>query len=162
MLNKRSYRIDLLSAFPPAKVLVNGRAVAWTKDETKVGWWYDGDHTTVKIQTPEFAVRDKVTVEVYLKEKGEDVALLDGLPGRIARLKRTMPVLDSQWPVEWSPDVLIHAAQTGDRMTIFPQTAKEEMKAFEGYRPRILDSIQHMTLPDSLRTKVRNHLTIGW
>ncbi len=162
LLNKRSYRIDLLSAFPPAKVLVNGTAVAWTKDETKVGWSYDGDHATVRVQTPKFGVRDKVEVEVFPKEIGEDVALIDGLPGKIARLKRTMPVLDSQWPVEWSPDVLIHAAQTGDRMTIFPQTAIEEMKAFEGYRPRILDSVQHMTLPDSIRTRVRNHLSVDW
>ncbi len=77
-------------------------------------------------------------------------------------MKRVMPVLNSQWPKEWSPDVLIHAAQTGDRMTVAPQTAVEEMKAFEGYRPRILDSVQHMTLPDSIRIRVQNHLTAGW
>ncbi len=161
MLKKRSFRIDLLSAFPPERVVINGKPVQFTHDEKRIGWSYDGDHSTVKILTPEIAAGNRVTVEVT-NARDEDRALINGLPGKIARMKRAMPMVNSQWPKEWSPDVLIHAAQTGDRMTIFPQTAIDEMKAFGGYRARILDSISHMTLPDSIRTKVENHLTAGW
>ncbi len=161
MLKERSFHIELLSAFPPERVEVNGKRLDFTHDEKSVGWRYDGDHTTVKILTPEYAAGSKVSVEVY-GAQGSDRSMIDGLPGKIARMKRAMPILNSQWPKEWSPDVLIHAAQTGDRMTIFPKTAVEEMKAFTGYRERILDSVGHMTLPDSIRAKVVNHLTAGW
>ena len=161
MAKQRSYRVDLLSAFPPERVVVNGNELHFKHDESQIGWSYDGDHTTVKILTPEFAVGKRVTVDVT-GPRGEDHALINGLPGMIVRMKRVMPLVNSQWPKEWSPDVLIHAAQTGDRMSIFPQTAIDEMKAFQGYKARILDSVAHMTLPDSIRARVENHLTVGW
>ena len=161
MVKERSYQVEFLSSFPPVRVMVNGRLVNRTTDKAQSGWWYDGDHVSLTVQTPSLPVSSKVTIDVRFAS-GDDPALVNGLRGKIARMKRVMPLLNSQWPREWSPDVLIHAAQTGDRMSIFPGTAVEEMKTFPGYRAKILDSIQHQTLPDSIRTRVSNHLTVGF
>ncbi len=160
MLTGRSYQIDLLSSFPPGRVLVNGNPVSFVKQEGTVGWWYDGDHATVRILTPRMAASMKVVIEI--QESSADRNLINGVPGKIARLKRVMPLLDNLWPEEWSPEVLLHAAQTGDRMTIDPSSAVKEISAIGAARDTILKEVNQMDIPDSVRTKVVNHLSVGW
>ena len=54
-------------------------------------------------------------------------SLLDGFAGKLARLRETYDLLNANWPVAWSPDELVSAMQTGDRIAYFPKTALDEI-----------------------------------
>jgi hypothetical protein len=53
--------------------------------------------------------------------------MLDGLAGKLARLRETYDILNAAWPAAGSPDLLIDAMQTGDRISYRPQTAFTEV-----------------------------------
>lgn len=72
-------------------------------------------------------------------------ALLADFGGSMKRLRETYDILNSNWPVAWSPDALISAMQTGDRITYDPNTAFAELS---GLRPK-LAALPHMI--DSMR-----------
>ncbi len=43
----------------------------------------------------------------------------------MTRLREAYDALNQTWPIAWSPDELIDAMQTGDRLSYFPQQAGE-------------------------------------
>lgn len=69
---------------------------------------------------------------------------MNGFPKKINRLKRGMLLLNTLWPKEWSPDSLIDAFQTGNRIEINPQNAKYELKRFKDILPNALEDIKKM------------------
>jgi hypothetical protein len=54
-------------------------------------------------------------------------SMLDGLAGKLARLRETYDILNAAWPAAGSPDLLIDAMQSGDRISYHPQTAFAEV-----------------------------------
>ena len=120
MLTQRAYQIALAEAWPPESVAINGK---------KAEWAYAGDWTTVSITTPRFPVSKKIEIVVTTAPAlTQQEMLLSGVRGRIARYKHAMALTERTWPNGWSPDVLLSAAQTGNRMTLFPNTALEEVR----------------------------------
>ncbi|HEX3662131.1 MAG TPA: TIM-barrel domain-containing protein [Acidobacteriaceae bacterium] len=132
MIENRAYEIQLPGDWPPASVTVNGTNLAFSAQQTdKPGWHYEGNTLTTVILTPSYSVHTAVTLTIH-REAGSlaSRARLDGFPGAIARLHGAYNALNSVWPTTWSPNVLIDAWQTGDRMSYHPETAHQEIARF--------------------------------
>jgi len=65
MLESRAYQVQLLSVVPPVSVRVDGKTVVQA-GEGKVGWWYDGEHTTLNILTGKTSSKNGAKVDVVL------------------------------------------------------------------------------------------------
>lgn len=155
MLTQRAYVIRLAGVWPPASVSCNGHVVAFSSEESVPGWRYDGDKLMTIISLPKFRVSEKVEVAITtpLPLAAND-PLLDGVPGRLARLRRVMPLLNSLWPKEWSPEILIAAAQTGNRISLKPENALEELQRLEKNFPEVLRQIVGLQADSSLVRQV--------
>jgi alpha-glucosidase (family GH31 glycosyl hydrolase) len=135
MPRERAYEVRLAGSWPPQSVTVNGKPVA--------EWRYDGDHATTIITTPRFAVSQKVEVAVEVPAAlAAQESLLAGVPGRIARLKQAMAMVETTWPNGWAPDVLLDAAQTGNRISLSPGSALQELQKLERNGPEIEKALQ--------------------
>ena len=75
--------------------------------------------------------------------------LLDGFAGKLARLRETYDLLNANWPVSWSPDELVSAMQTGDRIGYFPKTAFDEISALQKKLAAVPESIETMHATES-------------
>jgi alpha-glucosidase len=160
---RRSYEIVLPGIVPPEGVTSNGRALAWTREEGAEGWAYDGEHASVLVRTGSFPLTERVTVLLTMPSDAASLGrTLDGFPGRLARLRRVMPILNNQWPMEWSPGTLVHAAQTGNRLGINPGAFRDELARFGPDQQEIQKAVRGMEIPDSVRARVLNHLTSGF
>lgn len=121
MLTERAYEIRLPDAWPPEVVSCNNQPVAFSREETVPSWRYDGDNLMTIISLPKFGVTEKV--EVLTKTPAALAAsgqLLDSVPGKLARLRRLMLLLNRLWTKDGSPEILVAAAQTGYRLGINP------------------------------------------
>jgi alpha-glucosidase (family GH31 glycosyl hydrolase) len=145
MPQERAYVFRLFGVFPPTRVTVNGQELAFTSEEGKPGWRYDGNRTTVVITTPQFKVSEAVEMRAELPHVTEaQQRALDGLPGHIGRLRTAMDVLNGTWRKGWSPDSLIHQYQVGDRMTYFPDRAVAEAEQFQAQWPTMTSDVLAM------------------
>lgn len=150
MPQRRSYEIRLLGDWPADSVTVNGNPLPASSIR------YDGNRTTSIISTPEFSVRQRVDIAVH--RRGSQRQLLDGAPGRIARLTAAMQVLNRTWPKDWSPESLIKAAQTGDRIGLHPESAEQELQELQRDVAKVLSDIQAMKASSELKDKAMRHL----
>jgi alpha-glucosidase (family GH31 glycosyl hydrolase) len=133
MQTERGYELRLPGSWPPASVSINGEPVAFSKKTGAPGWRFEGDKLTTVITTPSFPVSGAVKVTVRIKpELARNRALLDGFAGKMRRLRETYDILNAAWPEGWSPDPLIDAMQTGDRIGYRPETAFAEVSALPG------------------------------
>ena len=141
MESDRAYDLHLPGSWPPSSVTVNGVSLSYSKRDGDPGWRFDGNTLTTKISTPRFHVTDKVTITAQIdQEMARNRALLADFGGWMKRLRETYDILNANWPVAWSPDALISAMQTGDRITYDPTTAFAELS---GFRPK-LAALPHM------------------
>ena len=143
---RRAYELHLPGDWPPQTVTVNGRPLALTAEENKAGWRYDGNTLTTIVRTPPLAVSDVVTIHVsrnveLMARRGE----LDGFAGAMTRLRETYDSLNETWPLGWSPDELIEAMQSGDRLTYHPELAAKELPHYREVLPRAQAQVQAMT-----------------
>jgi alpha-glucosidase len=142
MLTERAYEIRLPGTWPPAAVSYNNQPVAFSREEAAPNWRYDGDKLMTIISLPKFRVTEKV--EVLIKTPAAGDQLLDGVPGKLARLRRVMPLLNSLWTKDWSPEILVAAAQTGNRLGIDPQSALAELQKLEREFPEVLNQVRKL------------------
>lgn len=70
-----------------------------------------------------------------------------------------MPVINATWPKEWSPDILVHAAQTGNRIGIDPKSAERELEQLRVDVPKVINEIQSLEIDPLIRTRALNHLS---
>jgi len=132
MVLMRSYEVRLPGDWPPDSVIVNGTSLAFTGQMTgKVGWRYEGNRLMTVITTPEYSVHVPVRIEVR-RAAGSLASRqkLDGFAGSITRLREVYDTLNTLWPLTWTPNPLIDAWQTGDRLSYRPQTARGEIARF--------------------------------
>jgi hypothetical protein len=160
MAASRSYQLRLAGFWPPesvtangsvttnSSVTVNGSAIAYTGPEEtsagafRAGWRYDGDTATTIINLPEFPVTQIVDVHIkFAAHSAADDHLLDGAPGKLARLHGAMHMLEKSWDRGWAPDILIEAAQTGRRISLHPESAVEELRKLDRAWPEILKAV---------------------
>jgi alpha-glucosidase len=132
MPTERGYELQLPGNWPPSAVSVNGMPLSYSTKKGDTGWRFDGNTLTTVITTRRFPVADavRITVQTGL-EMARNRAMLDDFAGKMTRLRETYNILNANWPAAWSPDPLIGAMQTGDRIGYYPNTAFAEMSALQ-------------------------------
>jgi alpha-glucosidase len=132
MQSDRAYEIRLPGSWPPSSVSVNGESLVYEKRKGDAGWRFDGKTLTTIVSTPRFRVGDAVTITVRTGlEMARSLSLLDGFAGKMTRLRESYEILNANWSAAWSPDSLVGAMQTGDRVTYYPNTAFAELSTLE-------------------------------
>src|SRR5205807_8404611 len=105
-----------------------------------------GNALTTIVRTPRLPVSNTVTLRIHrnadlMSRRGE----LDGFAGAITRLRETYDSLNETWPLGWSPDELIDAMQSGDRLTYHPESASEELTHYREVLAKAVDQVQALT-----------------
>jgi alpha-glucosidase len=152
----RAYEIRLPLTLPPDAVSINGAALRAASAPVAGGWHYDGTTLTTVIEVPSMPVDRHV--EVLVKFPAVSRTLVDGVPGRLARLRSAMNILNTTWPNGWSPDLLIDASQAGRRMTLRPSTARQELEKLQRDMPALVDAIRSMGVDCGTLTSALVHL----
>ncbi len=142
MLSSRAYELRLPLTVPPEKVLVNGKPVIYREGGEANSWHYNGDELTTSILTPEFDVHQRVEVAVDFPEF--DLHQLSGKKGKIAKLLKFVKFLaNNNWDKSrYSNDLVVHAAQTGLRMSEHPDQALIELKALDNVWQPLLKMVE--------------------
>lgn len=156
MFHRRKYELRIRGSWPPSTVTVNGIALGFSESSTESGYHYDGNTLTTMVSLPASEIRKKVIVKVKLPSS-LDSPLLTGVPGILKRLKNTTAMLNHLWSKDWSPDILIEAAQTGNRITLAASrdnalVIQEELRKLQEVVPQ---------LPSVLRTLEGDQRTIN-
>jgi alpha-glucosidase len=109
------------------------------------GWRFEGNTLTTVVTVPRTAVTAAVTIRVHrslaLFERRKE---LDGFAGAMTRLREAYDNLNQTFPLAWSPDELVDAMQTGDRLGYYPQQAGEQLLHFREVLPQALASIKEL------------------
>jgi hypothetical protein len=71
-------------------------------------------------------------------------AELDNFAGITTRLREAYDTLNQAWPFGWSPDDLVDAMQTGDRLTYQPELAGEQIPRLKTLLPKVVTSINEL------------------
>jgi len=132
MISSRALQIELPGDWPPETVTVNGITLNFSgRQGNAIGWRYEGNTLMTIITTPRYSVHAHAHIEVR-RSAGSIAsrARLDGFSGAITRLHGAYDALNALSPVSWSPNVLIDAWQTGDRLSYRPQSARQEIDRF--------------------------------
>lgn len=145
MPQERAYEFRLFGVFPPKRVTVNGQELKFNRSEGAVGWRYNGNQTMVVINTPKFKVSERVEMSAELPQTTDaQQHAIEGLPGKIGRLRTAVDIMNGTWRQGWSPDSLIHEFQVGDRMTYFPERAVAEAEDFQERWPKMVSDVLAM------------------
>jgi alpha-glucosidase (family GH31 glycosyl hydrolase) len=143
---QRAYEVRLPGDWPPESVTVNGQALHYAPDENKTGWRYEGNALSTVITVPRMPTTSTVTIHV--RRTPELVARrneLDGFAGAMTRLRESYDSLNGTWPLGWSPDELIDAMQSGDRLAYHPELASKELAHYRDVLPQAVTQVQAMT-----------------
>ena len=162
MMELRGYEVRLRGSFPPQKVTAGGSVLTYRPDGSAPGWRYDGNTLTTIISIPKMSVHESLRVTVQPRANADKQAnLLNGVPGQLMRVKAAMDVLNATWPQEWSPDELVAAYQTGNRITLKPETCLEELKKLHDEMPAIVERIRGMNIQPAVILRALGKLGIG-
>jgi Glycosyl hydrolases family 31 TIM-barrel domain/Glycosyl hydrolase family 31 C-terminal domain/Domain of unknown function (DUF5110) len=154
MKSRRSYEVQLMNVLPPVRVSCDGREIPYGNG----GWRYNGDKLEVVINTGSFDAKKNVSLNVEFPGS-IDSPSLDGVRGKIARLKTAMGLLNHLWPADWSPDVLIDAAQTGEFLTLFPTLAESRLEKLSLEISQMREAITALSGDRNTIDKALNHLS---
>lgn len=157
MPRERGCQVRLRGSWPPARVTWNGADVPYRATGAAPGWRYDGDALTTIVSLP----RGDVSVPgelVVTTAPGADDALLDGVPGRLLRLRRGMRVLEALWPADWPSDAYVTLVQTGRRLTLRPDSAAVELQRFRAQLPPVLAALPRMKGDTAVIRRALRHL----
>jgi Domain of unknown function (DUF5110) len=148
MPQERGYEVRLPGDWPPESVTMNGAAMRNAAKSGVPCWRYEGNTLTTVITVARMPMTSRVIVRVH-----RDAALvagaaeLDGFAGLMTRLHEAYDSLNQTWPLGWTPDALVDAMQTGDRLTYRPQTAGAELTHLHSVLPLALAAVQDMAKP---------------
>ncbi|MGB8769753.1 MAG: TIM-barrel domain-containing protein [Candidatus Korobacteraceae bacterium] len=150
MPSARAYEIRLPGDWPPASVEANGRTLNYAAQKGTPGWRFEGNTLTTVINVTSSPVNQPVTVRVtrsaaLFSRRRE----LDGFAGAMTRLREAYDALNQTWPIAWSPDELIDAMQTGDRLSYFPQQAGEQLTHYREVLPKAAAKVKQLEKPPS-------------
>ncbi len=144
MPHKRSYQIRVRGILAPKAVFCNGEEITYELlgNSGTFCWKYDGNQIAAVINVGKLSVHEPVEVVLHLNSI-ENLDLLNGVQGKITRLKKVMHVLNKHATKtkDWAPDFLVDAAQAGNRMSIHPETALEELQKLEDIVPKVIKEI---------------------
>jgi len=146
MESSRGFELRLPADWPPETVTANGQPLTQqSSDATGPGWHYEGNTLSTIIRVPPHPVTEAVHIEVRRSTGSLATrAQLDGFAGATDRLHLAYDTLNQQWPFTWSPDPLIEAWQTGDRLSYHPEAANEELSHFAAKYAEAQASVQQL------------------
>jgi Glycosyl hydrolases family 31/Domain of unknown function (DUF5110) len=127
MPKSRSYELRLPADWPPESVAVNGVAVP-QGGAGKAGWTFEGNTMTTIVPVPRQDAAGKVTIEVRraagLTARRKEI---DGFAGIMTRLRGAYDEMQKLGPAANTPEAVIVAMQTGDRISYHPEHAIAEV-----------------------------------
>jgi hypothetical protein len=83
--------------------------------------------------------------------KGVSASRMNAVPGAMNRLHRAMALLNNEWPKEWSPEELVLAVQTGNRISLTPSSATDEVAGIVQRAGSVLKTLETMQVSESTR-----------
>jgi alpha-glucosidase len=145
MPTARGYEIRLPGDWPPETVSVNGHPVDYSVKVGTPGWRFEGNTLTTVITVPRSAVNSAVTVRVrrpaaLVARRSE----LDGFAGAMTRLREAYDNVNRTHPIAWSPDELVDAMQTGDRLSYYPDQAGDQLKHLREVLPQAAAKVKEL------------------
>ena len=145
----RAYEIRLPGDWPP-EALDIARPSTSAVDPEALPWRYEGNTLTTVILVPRTNVTAPIKIRVFrsaglLSRRAE----LNGFAGAMTRLREAYDALNQTWPIAWSPDELIDAMQTGDRLGYFPQQAGEQLAHYREVLPKAVAKVKELERPPS-------------
>jgi alpha-glucosidase len=155
MEQERSYEIQIVNTLPPARVFCAGTELHFAKKG--LGWSYDGDELSTIVRTAAYGVQKPIDVSIEFS-KPIDSQQLEGIRGKIVRLREAMDLLNSAGHLGRCPELLVKAAQTGNRLSLFPETAENQVREFRMELPMLHDVIQNLPGNKEVIRNVLNHL----
>ncbi len=160
MKRTRAYEIRFVNCTNPESVLCNGESIVRTNQESGQGWRYDGESMTLIIRTQSFEIEQPVEVRVTKRNlAGENVEIADGFKNKIERLRRVAGLINqTAWPNDWSPDVLVHAEQTGNRISLHPENLNAELLGLKSDLRDLPGALDSLKVQESVIQQVRAHL----
>jgi alpha-glucosidase len=128
MLKTRGYELRLPADWPPASVMVNGKALKPVKPGEPGGWRYEGNTLTTIIPVPVRSTAAKVVIEVP-RARGLTAQRekLDGFAGKMTFLRGAYDAMQQTGPVAGPSLALIDAMQCGDRLSYYPEKIESEL-----------------------------------
>jgi len=160
MKTSRAYELRFVNCTNPESVDCNGKQILRTNQESGEGWKYDGDLMTLIVRTRSLQVNKPVNVRVAKRKLANEIPeIADGLRKKIARLRLVAGMInDAAWPKDWSPDVLIHAEQTGNRISLHPENLQTELLSLQADLRSIPGALDSLMVQEPLLLRVRAHL----
>ena len=148
MPRMRGYEVRLPGDWPPDSVQVNGAAARYALKVGAPGWRFEGNTLTTVITVARMPVTSRVIVRVHrsaalVARSGE----LDGFAGLMTRLHEAYDSLNQLWPLGWSPDAVVDAMESGDRLSYQPQTAGAELTHFHDVLAQAVAAAEQMAQP---------------
>ena len=136
ILRERAYELRLPADWPPQSVTVNGRSVSYAPQPGKLGWRFEGNTLTTVITVLKMPVMQPLTVKITRPAELVDRRVeLDGFAGAATRLNSAVDTIRHAWPFSDVPEELLEAAQTGDSISYYPNTAGEKIRKFHQLVP---------------------------
>jgi alpha-glucosidase len=148
MPRMRGYEVRLPGDWPPDSVQVNGAAARYAPKDGAPGWRFEGNTLTTVITVARMPVTSRVIVRVHrsaalVARSGE----LDGFAGLMTRLHEAYDSLNQLWPLGWSPDAVVDAMESGDRLSYRPQTAGAELTHFHDFLAQAVAAAEQLAQP---------------
>ncbi|MCD6204707.1 MAG: DUF5110 domain-containing protein [Candidatus Marinimicrobia bacterium] len=142
MPESRDYEIRFLNRFPPESVRINGIEIPYQADGGANSWRYNGNDQSIRVYTSEMSVHRNVKIECRFTDT--DIEALSGKKGQFADMIKFMKFLaKNNWDKSrYSNDLVVHAAQTGHRMSLNPENAVEEIKNFDSEWQKVLEMVE--------------------
>lgn len=150
MLKDRAFELRLPGDWPPESITVNGKPVQYTRKRDIAGWHYEGNTLTTIIRTERFSTAKPIEIRVHratalVARRSE----LDGYAGAMTRLRACYDTVNQTSPISWSPDPLVDAMQSGDRLGYHPERAGDELKRFHAILPEAASAVKTATTAPS-------------
>jgi len=160
MKSARAFEIRIVNSSQPVSVLCNGNPIVRSDKESGEGWSYDGENLTLIVRT--WHVEVNKPVEILVTEEKFDTTIsnvADGFRSTMARLHRVASLVNTTaWPNDWSPDVLVHAEQTGNRLSLHPENLRAELSGLKSDLRALHGSLDSLRIEEPVLLKVRAHL----
>ncbi len=142
----RAYELKLPFDWPPEAVTVNGRMLHYTARQAQAGWRYEGNTLTTVVNVGRVPAATGAIIRIVRSAKlVARRAELDGYAGAMTRLREAYDNLNQTWPLGWSPDELIDAMQSGDRLSYRPESANSELSHYHDVLPKAAAKVEELT-----------------
>lgn len=165
MPTTRAYQLRLPDDWPPDSVTLNGMPISYNPRSNHAGWRFAGNTLTTVITLPSIPTTSGFAVRVHRTEyRVAHREELDGFAGKMERLREAYDTLNQTFPLGWSPDSLIDAMQTGDRLSYSPKSIDREVEQLQTIMPKAVEDVELMktSISPEAQAKVEKSNIEAW